>query len=211
MISPAQQKIIQIELTNACPCKCSNCTRFTSHVRRPFFMEFSTFCRAVDSMVDFPGMVGIMGGEPTIHPDFEYFAAYYANRIGPPSRSRAARQPIRNFNRHRNAQLSDVGVKRGLWTSLGEKYYEHYELIQEVFDYQCINDHGNQGLHQALLISRESLGIPDDQWSRLRDQCWVQNLWSAAVNPKGAFFCEVAAALDMLFDGPGGWPVEPGW
>ena len=25
------------------------------------------------------------------------------------------------------------------------------------------------------------------------------------------FFCEVAGALDMLFDGPGGWKVEPGW
>src|SRR5262249_45667465 len=27
----------------------------------------------------------------------------------------------------------------------------------------------------------------------------------------GAFFCEIAASLDMLFDGPGGWPIEPGW
>ena len=30
-------------------------------------------------------------------------------------------------------------------------------------------------------------------------------------SPKGAFFCEIAGSLDMLFDGPGGWPIEPGW
>jgi hypothetical protein len=45
----------------------------------------------------------------------------------------------------------------------------------------------------------------------MRDACWLQSAWSATITPKGAFFCEVAAALDMLFDGPGGWPIEPGW
>ena len=39
----------------------------------------------------------------------------------------------------------------------------------------------------------------------------LKNTWSATITPKGAFFCEIAAALDMLFDGPGGWPVEKGW
>ncbi len=45
----------------------------------------------------------------------------------------------------------------------------------------------------------------------LRDKCWIQNLWSSAVTPKGAFFCEVAGALDALFDGPGGWDVDSEW
>ena len=43
------------------------------------------------------------------------------------------------------------------------------------------------------------------------NHCWVQESWSASVNEKGAWFCEVAAALSGLFDGPMGWPVEPGW
>ena len=45
----------------------------------------------------------------------------------------------------------------------------------------------------------------------MRDACWMQNEWSATITPKGAFFCEIAGALDMLFDGPGGWEIEPGW
>ena len=53
--------------------------------------------------------------------------------------------------------------------------------------------------------------MPDEVWLPLRDKCWVQNEWSASITPKGAFFCEIAAALDMLFDGPGGWKIEPGW
>jgi hypothetical protein len=61
------------------------------------------------------------------------------------------------------------------------------------------------------MITRKELNIPDDQWFELRDNCWVQNSWSASITPKGAFFCEIAAAFDILFDGPGGWAIEPGW
>jgi hypothetical protein len=31
-------------------------------------MDFETFKKAVDSLEGFDGMVGVMGGEPTLHP-----------------------------------------------------------------------------------------------------------------------------------------------
>ena len=34
---------------------------------------------------------------------------------------------------------------------------------------------------------------------------------SASITPKGAFFCEVAGAIDLATNGPGGWPLEKGW
>ena len=43
------------------------------------------------------------------------------------------------------------------------------------------------------------------------DRCWVQNSWSASINQKGAYFCEVAAANALLYDRPDVWKVEPGW
>ncbi len=211
MKSPANQKIIQIDVTNACMHRCSNCTRFCGHHRKPFFMDPSTFAHAVDSLHDFPGMIGMMGGEPTLHPQFASLATYLREHTDPVVPSTKGRYPIRDFAEYRNVELADVSPKRGLWTSLGPNYYRNFEIIQETFGYQCVNDHRNPGLHQALLISRKDLGIPDDDWVTLRDNCWVQNLWSSSITPKGAFFCEVAAALDMLFDGPGGWPIEPGW
>ena len=60
-------------------------------------------------------------------------------------------------------------------------------------------------------MPRKELGISDEEWIKKRDACWIQNTWSATITPKGAFFCEVAGSLDMLFDGPGGWEVEPNW
>lgn len=213
MKSPADMKIIQIEITNACPKRCSNCTRFCGHHTEPFFMDFETFKRAVDSMKGFEGIVGIMGGEPTIHPEFERFVRYYRENIGYDDFSTACYEPTSNFINHilANAYHTGYSNQRGLWTSVGPKYYEHFELIQDTFGYQLVNDHSNASMHTTLMATRKELGIPDEKWVKLRDNCWVQNLWSASITPKGAFFCEVAAAMDATLGGPGGWKIEPGW
>ncbi len=55
------------------------------------------------------------------------------------------------------------------------------------------------------------MGISDEEWYPLRDACWVQNKWSASITPKGCFFVKLQGALDMLFDGPGGWLIEKDW
>jgi len=167
--SPAEQKIIQIDITNACTHSCSNCTRFCGHHPKNFFMDFETFKHAVDSLVNFPGMVGIMGGEPTIHPEFDKFVRYYASKIDPKAKLKKNIAPIKDFAQYKIDCLSDENVKRGLWSSLGKSYYKHYELIQDVFEYQCINDHKNPGLHQSLMINRNEMGIDDEEWFNLRD------------------------------------------
>ena len=175
-------------------------------------MDLETVERALDSLRGFPGMVGIMGGEPTIHPDFERIAELAASRFAPARLPRARFAPIADFASHRNKHLARIpGVKLGLWSSLGEAYYRHYETIQDTFGYQCINTHDNPGQHQGMLIASGELPISEDRRQELIDNCWINRLWSASITPKGAFFCEVAAALDMLFDGPGGWPIEPDW
>lgn len=107
--------------------------------------------------------------------------------------------------------LYQKDTKIGLWSSLNKTYYKHFETINDTFQTQLLNDHDNTCLHQALLMPRKDLGISDEEWIKKRDACWVQNTWSATITPKGAFFCEIAGNLDMLFDGPGGWKVEPNW
>ncbi|PWT29253.1 radical SAM protein [Butyrivibrio fibrisolvens] len=72
--------IVLIDITNACTERCSNCTRFCGNHKKPFFMDFETFKRAVDSMEGFPGLVALIGGEPTLHPEFERFMEYLQTR-----------------------------------------------------------------------------------------------------------------------------------
>lgn len=213
MRSPKEMRIIEIDITNACVHQCANCTRFCGHHEKPFFMSFDKFKQAVDSLDEFEGMVGMIGGEPTLHPEFERFTDYIREkrtqrltyfRGGPIEDMQF--HIITTVNKGRTSESRAV-----LLSSLSSSYYKHYEAINDTFEYQILNDHSSDSLHQALLMSRGELAIPDNEWKKKRDDCWIQNTWSATITPKGAFFCEVAGSLDMLMNGPGGWTVEPGW
>ncbi len=225
MRSPQDMQIVLIDITNACTERCSNCTRFCGNHKKPFFMDFETFKRAVDSMEGFPGLTALIGGEPTLHPEFDRFMDYLQTKYPRQKRQKRLYYPQKQFiqellhqefESHRIAEKSDgsrtferAGI--GIYSNMSGTYHKYHEKIQDTFQVQFLNDHINPSFHQPGLFARKDLGITDEEWISMRDNCWLQNAWSATITPKGAFFCEVAAAMDMLFDGPGGWPIEPGW
>lgn len=212
LLSPQHQRIIAIEVTNACPNTCSNCTRLCPHQTKPFFMERKTFSAAVESLNGYRGLVSIMGGEPTIHPDFPWLAQHAHEVLQGGIDSDHGRQPIADLAEYREALLTSMHSPLGLFSALGTGYRKHFELIQRIFRSQWINSHEAGGLHQALLLSRKDLAIPDDVWRAKRNRCWIQRLWSSCVTDQGCYFCEVAGAIDrLLFGGRRAWPIEPGW
>lgn len=184
-----EAKLIQIEVTNRCWLQCANCTRFVGHHKNPFTMDLETVEKALQSLEGFPGNVGLMGGDPTMHPQFAEICALYQKYF-----------PDKN--------------RRQLWTS-GFKWEEYKDIIKETFPTENIlyNDHSeeDEGFHQPLLISADEIMEDKELMWKLISECWIQKRWSPSITPKGCFFCEVAAAADMLFDGPGGWPIEKGW
>ena len=226
MKAPRDQTVIQIDITNACNHHCSNCTRFCGFHKKPFFMKYETFCKAVDTLLDRPGMIGVMGGEPTLHPRFADMCQYLYEKL--PKEKLAdpkdyalptdSFMDVRRFLEKKQTTIHTYAdgphlIKGdiGLWTTMTTVYRKNFEIIQNVFNFQSLNDHTNASYHQPILISRKDMRIGDDEWIKLREKCWVNQNWSGSITPKGCFFCEVAAAMDMLFDGPGGLPIEKDW
>lgn len=212
-----EMETIQIDITNACTHACSNCSRMCGNHKTPFFMDFETFKKAVDSLEDFEGMVGIIGGEPLLHPEFarimEYAGSVKRERI---VKDRYFNKPKKDYLQAMysySAVMKQIAKASGivLTSSMPKPYYRHYERITDTATFYRINDHSKPSYHQPSMISYRDLGIPDDEFAALRDNCWLHGRWSATIMPKGAFFCEMAGALDQLFDGPGGWTIEPGW
>ena len=221
MRSPSEMATIQIELTSACVLKCSNCTRFCGTHKVPFFMEDDQFYAAIDSLEGWvkempQGIVGFMGGEPLLHKNFVKFCDYALTKIP----------------RDRLGLWSTFPA--------GGKYPELREVICRTFGNILLNDHSRDDiLHAPILMGSEEyfrmdcptclgglvksyrgacptcLGegsvVNERELLHQTEHCWVQESWSAAINPKGAFFCEVAGAMAELFDGPDGWKVEPDW
>jgi len=152
-------------------------------------MDLATVRKAIASLEDYPGKIGLMGGEPMFHPQFREICKIFQEMI--PDKK-----------------------KRAFWTN-GFKWKEHADLILETFESCNIvyNEHKDmeEGVHQPLLIAAKDVIEDEELMWRLIDNCWINQRWSASMTPQGGFFCEVAAALDHLFDGPGGYPLEKGW
>lgn len=212
---------IQIELCSACVLHCSNCTRFSGTKLKETYITEEQFKKAIDSLVEYSKLphacVGFMGGEPLLHPKFAEFCDYALSKI----------------------ERNKLGLWTTFPS--GPKYKGYREVIARTFANILLNDHSRDDIYHApvlmaaedyfrkecpachgskenrtktaLCSTCEGTGTVTDDLNMFAavEHCWIQESWSASVNSKGAFFCEVAAALDDLFGGPGGWPVEPGW
>lgn len=186
----SEMNVIQIEATNLCNRICSNCTRFCGHYTsdKIFFTSLEYIEKSLISLQDFPSIVGLIGGEPTLHPDFVSI--------------------VKLYRKYRPRHLC------GLWTNTTtQQYKDNINLIDDVFGIQNLNDHTANITHTPLLVSSDSLSNNNEEKTSYFQQCWVQMTWSATITPKGAYFCEVAGMICYLFDGIDGWNIEnePDW
>jgi MoaA/NifB/PqqE/SkfB family radical SAM enzyme len=172
MIPVRDKRVIQVEITNACINECANCSRFVGHHKKPFYMDLETIEKAIDSLEGFQQIIGIMGGEPTKHPDFSEICKLIQKKI--------------------------PKEKIHLWTA-GYKWDQYRSIISKTFGVTYYNDHKDlsQEYHPMLLAVEDV--VPNQELAdKLIDACWVDQMWSASITPKGCFFCEIAAAQDIL-------------
>lgn len=182
----------QIELTNCCGRNCLYCSRYNRHLRHDqlFYMPLDVLEKALDSLREWPGRIGIIGGEPLLHPQFKDACELIKTKF--PKK------------------------KMYLWTSGGEKWKEFKPLVDETFSDVAYNEHNEKQKqncrHQPLTIAIKEV-VPDESIRKqLIDNCWVQRTWCPTITPYGAYFCEVAGAQDILLNnGKNAWPIADDW
>ena len=76
----SEMDTIQIDVTNACHLRCANCTRHIGHHKTPFFMEPELVEKAIDSLEGFEGRIGLMGGEPFMHPQIKEIIEIFSKK-----------------------------------------------------------------------------------------------------------------------------------
>jgi len=153
-------------------------------------MSLDQLKHALETLQDWPGRIGIIGGEPLLHPQFKEVCDL-----------------IRSMYPRK---------KMMLWTSGGKKWHELEELIKQTFKDVAYNEHNEYQqdtcLHQPLTISIKEAVPRESIRKQLIDDCWVQRTWCPTITPYGAYFCEVGAAQDILLnDGKHAWPITPEW
>ena len=136
-----------------------------------------------------PNRIGIIGGEPTLHPEFEAICHLLLNKA---PRSRY-----------------------GLWTYGGERFNEYKSLIDKTFGLLAYNEHNEKQKqtckHQPATVAIGE-AVPDKELrDKLIDNCWVQLNWCPSIAQNKAYFCEVAYGIDRLFELDAGWDADYNW
>jgi hypothetical protein len=205
MRSPYEMHIICIDITNKCDLACSNCTRLLENQDAFWEMTPDNFRLAVRSLDGFPGVIAILGGNPTMHRNFKELCDIFVDEV-----------PNKN--------------QRGLWTN---NIFKHSDLAKKVFGVFNLNPHGSErgikslaalrsrgwyhqghSSHSPLLTAGKDLFEEEEMWDRI-SKCDINQNWSASiVQNKGklrAYFCEVAASFDLARGTDNGIEVVPGW
>lgn len=212
-----QGGILQIHLSRACDLACTNCTQGSQLAGKPTFMTTEQFRTACESLVDYFGIVGIFGGNPTLAPNFDEICAVLREVIP--------------FER------------RGIWTN---NLHGKGAVVRETFCpwSSNLNMHGSIAAYEEMLrdwpeskpflkgMYEDSKHSPpyvamqdmedmtdEERWS-LIGNCDVNQAWSALIGVfRGqlrGYFCEIAAAQAMLHQHESDYPdlghsVVPGW
>jgi hypothetical protein len=204
---------IQIVISRSCDLMwCSNCTQLLPFRRDTVHMDPDVFRLALRSLAGWPGIRGVFGGNPTMHPQF-------------PDLMRILEEEVPNQ------------AQRGIWTN---DLRLHGPLIRRVFFPRGrfnLNAHANPGAaavmdqylpgkviptsrtraswHGPILLDWRDLGLTFEEWVQARESCDINRSWSAAIFERDgapfAYFCEVAGALDGLRGENHGIPAVPGW
>ena len=209
MKSPAEMKIICIDITNRCNLGCSNCTRLLENQEGYWDMSLDNFRLATRSLSDFPGMIAVIGGNPCMHRQFEEICEILVEEI--PEKE-----------------------KRGLWSN---NVFKHTDLVVKVFGGFNLNPHGDKkgemslkevyrrtggignlyegnSMHAPLLVAIKDLYGEEEMWNKISN-CDINKNWSASIIQNNgnlrAYFCEVAASFDLARKTDYGLEVKPGW
>jgi hypothetical protein len=208
-------RVLQIKVTNACDLDCKNCSvgvGLARKLKRVFFMSPDQFRAACRSLKGFPGVIGMFGGNPCLHPKFEQLCEIFREEV--PDRA-----------------------QRGLWSN---RLFGKGAICRETFGpHSNLNVHESQeawdeirrdwpeanpiqmGLttpshHGPLFGSLLDLGYSEEEMWDLVGSCFVNQTWSAAITlvdgQLRAYFCEIAATMaELTGDASHGTDVVGGW
>lgn len=204
--------IIQVEITRACSLyTCSNCTRLLPFRQDTLHMSLDVFRQAVRSLIGWPGVISLFGGNPNSHPRFEEICEIFCQEV--PNQK-----------------------QRGLWTNdlLGKgeasktTFWPHGRFNLNVHENSKAADEMRKWLpgiaivgeqraswHAPILMNYRDYGISDAEWVSMRERCDINQRWSASIVERDgkavAHFCEIASALDGIRGLNHGVEAVPGW
>ena len=211
--------VLQIWVTRACDMACTHCTQGSHLAGKPGMMTPEQFEQACQSLMWGPerywGVVGMFGGNPCVHPEFETLCEIMRNWIPFDQRGLWSNNLMGHGKACRktfNPDVSNLNVHES------EAAYE--EMLR---DWPLSQPKGldEDSRHSPTLVAMQDMeDMTDEERWELIGNCDVNQRWSALIGVfRGqlrGYFCELAGAQAMLHEREAdypdtGVPIQPGW
>ena len=175
------------------------------------------FKRAVDSLEGYFGVVGVFGGNPSLHPQFEEICQILRDSWVPfEQRGIWCNKPFKGTGKIRETFNPAVSKLNG---HLDQKAYE--EFSQEWPECKrFLKGHDTDSRHAPVFVAMKDVIEDEAERWRLISNCDINREWSAYIgtfrNELRAWFCEIAGSQARLHQNDPsypdtGLPVTPGW
>lgn len=219
MVSPSQRRpgkwmegVMQINITRSCDLACSNCTQGSQFAGRGHYMTPQNFELACQSVHDYFGLIGIFGGNPAMHPEFNRICSILRSYFPQEKCGIWCNNPLGEGSVMRktfNPRMSNLNVH------LNRKAYDEFKRDwPESMPFGADKDSRHSAVHGDLAAA-----VPDEtERYNLITNCDINRHWSAMIcqfrKELRGFFCEVAGGQAVLFqDDPNypdtGIPITP--
>lgn len=221
MVSPGmkrpnayRQGIIQIHVTQVCDRACVNCTQL-SQIRQPKrFISLENFEKAVVSLKDYFGVIGVFGGNPAVSPKFPQLCEILAAHIPWERRGIWCNNPLSHGKLMRkifNPSVSNLNVHMDKWA------YKAFK--QDWPESRPVGLESDSRHASGFVAMQDVIDDPEVIWEKI-SACDINQFWSAMIcefrGELRGYFCEIAGAQAMFHqtepDYPDlGVPIEEGW
>lgn len=208
--------VMQIHITNICDLSCPNCSQGCNLQTHPQSMTLEQFEQAVVSVKDYYGVIGIYGGNPTMHHQFPQICEILRNHI-----------PFEQRGLFTNSLSGHGKVCRETFNPMYSNLNIHgdmnaYEEFKRDWPEAVYNVKGfNHSRHSPPWVAIKDIeDIPYEEKWRMIVDCDINKYWSALIGLfRGeirAWFCELAGAQSRLHENDSSYPdtglrVEQGW
>jgi len=173
---------------------------------KPWFMSPEHFEQACLSLKDYFGVVGMFGGNPALHPQFDQLCDIMERIIPQQRRGIWCNNPLtvekaRRMSRCFNPGFSNLNVHMDR---------KAYDMFKE--GWPACNPVGlaQDSRHSPCYVSMKDLGVPEEKRWELISRCDINQFWSAGIGEfRGqlrAWFCEIAMAQSILHQHEEGYP-----
>lgn len=217
-------RVLQIKITNVCNLSCNNCTAAVPQAKahkKLWFMSPEQFRTALQSLKGFPGVIGIFGGNPCLHPKFEEICQIFVEEIPDQDQrglwSNDLKGHVALCRETFSPRHSNLNVHRVEDAFLAiEKDWPEAVAARKEFMFTGLQ---KPSMHGSWWNAMQDVEKDEGKRWELISKCFVNQTWSAEITViKGelrAFFCEFAATRaefsEVLGEPDVGIPVEPGW